>query len=257
MIERNELASAQDSLREALALARKTGLREHEIATLRNLSRIERKQSRLPAARKYLSLALEIAQKLGSTKEIAESASELTEVYVKMGDFRQALQSHRLAETMRDSLINEDKLKQIARLEFKQAVDAKERENDLLKKNMALQQAELDRDSLIRTGLFVGLGLLTVLTVVLVLAFVMKRRTNAQLDEMNRVIFKQNTQLRALNDKKNEFLGVVAHDLRNPIGAIANAIEIVSVDVDPISSAENRALLADTLASAWSTVSWM
>ena len=44
--------------------------------------------------------------------------------------------------------------------------------------------------------------------------------TNNELSNMARQLQKSNSELRKLNDIKNQFLGMAAHDLRNPIGAI-------------------------------------
>jgi len=38
-------------------------------------------------------------------------------------------------------------------------------------------------------------------------------------------------ELKKLNDKKNEFLGIAAHDLRNPLGAISGFIELLIYDI--------------------------
>ncbi|KHK01679.1 response regulator receiver sensor signal transduction histidine kinase [Desulfovibrio sp. TomC] len=44
--------------------------------------------------------------------------------------------------------------------------------------------------------------------------------TNNELSNMTRQLQKNNSELQKLNDIKNQFLGMAAHDLRNPIGAI-------------------------------------
>lgn len=247
-IEQGNLREAETSLHEGLRLARKTGVQEEEILSLQHLARIEQTKSSWQQARHYYEQALATARKIGNKKAIAECGTGLSDVLVRLGNHREALAIYRMAVAMRDSLINEDNLKEIARLEFRQTVAAKERENELLKKTMALQQAELDRDAMVQRAYVVGLTLMMVSVLVLVVAFVMKRRDNSKLDDMNRVVSRQNEELKSLNEKKNEFLGVVAHDLRNPIGAIANAMEILRMDVGDASSApSNSDVIDDTL----------
>ncbi len=46
-------------------------------------------------------------------------------------------------------------------------------------------------------------------------------RLNNELVTTQREMVKKNAQLEHLNEQKNEFLGMAAHDLRNPLGAIA------------------------------------
>ncbi|POR01494.1 hypothetical protein AU468_07990 [Alkalispirochaeta sphaeroplastigenens] len=43
---------------------------------------------------------------------------------------------------------------------------------------------------------------------------------NAEAANLNRELYKKNAELKKLNDLKNQFVGMAAHDLRNPISAI-------------------------------------
>ncbi len=54
-----------------------------------------------------------------------------------------------------------------------------------------------------------------------------KGRLISELAEQKAAIEQQNEQLRHLNDLKNSFLGIAAHDLRNPIGHIRMTTEIL------------------------------
>lgn len=40
--------------------------------------------------------------------------------------------------------------------------------------------------------------------------------------------------LREMNDEKNEFMGIVAHDLRNPLGAITGYAEIILEETETL-----------------------
>ena len=41
-------------------------------------------------------------------------------------------------------------------------------------------------------------------------------------------------QLREMNNEKNEFMGIAAHDLRNPLGAITGFAEIILEEIEPL-----------------------
>jgi two-component system sensor histidine kinase/response regulator len=41
-------------------------------------------------------------------------------------------------------------------------------------------------------------------------------------------------QLREMNDEKNEFMGIVAHDLRNPLGAVKGYAELISEETEAL-----------------------
>ncbi|MFN2343318.1 MAG: sensor histidine kinase, partial [Desulfonatronovibrio sp.] len=50
---------------------------------------------------------------------------------------------------------------------------------------------------------------------------------NNEFSNLNRELHKKNAELVKLNDLKNHFMGMAAHDLRNPIGAIQNLSEFL------------------------------
>ncbi len=63
----------------------------------------------------------------------------------------------------------------------------------------------------------------------------------SQLFEKQSAIERQNEELRALNETKNNFLGMAAHDLRNPLSVVLGATEFVlEMSGEPLSSTQRR-----------------
>jgi signal transduction histidine kinase len=60
---------------------------------------------------------------------------------------------------------------------------------------------------------------------------------NQELTNMTRQLHKTNIELKKLNDLKNHFLGVAAHDLRNPIGIIMGYSNFLLEELEPHLSA--------------------
>ncbi len=57
-------------------------------------------------------------------------------------------------------------------------------------------------------------------------------RLNNQLVAMQRELARKNAELERLNQQKNQFLGIAAHDLRNPLSAIMSYSEFLLADLD-------------------------
>lgn len=53
-----------------------------------------------------------------------------------------------------------------------------------------------------------------------------------EIETMNDQLQRQNNQLHTLNEEKNEFLGIAAHDLKNPLTGLRGMLEIMSSDDD-------------------------
>jgi len=65
-------------------------------------------------------------------------------------------------------------------------------------------------------------------------------RLNNELVNLQRQLTKQNAELERLNLLKNEFLGMAAHDLRTPLGAITAYSEFLAEDLDAVLRDEHR-----------------
>lgn len=68
-------------------------------------------------------------------------------------------------------------------------------------------------------------------------------RLNNELVNLQRELSQKNARLEELNQLKNEFLGMAAHDLRNPLAAILSYSEFLIEQAGPTMSEENRSFL--------------
>ena len=66
---------------------------------------------------------------------------------------------------------------------------------------------------------------------------------NRDLNNITRLLHQKNAQLKRLNEEKNQFLGMAAHDLRKPIGLITAYSEFLIEDVSGVLDAEQRGFL--------------
>jgi len=84
---------------------------------------------------------------------------------------------------------------------------------------LKLRQSELEID---RKNLIIYLGLVMIVFILIALFFLyrlvrLKINTNRSLSEKNEQIQQQISELNALNIEKNEMIGIIAHDLKNPL----------------------------------------
>jgi two-component system, sensor histidine kinase and response regulator len=67
---------------------------------------------------------------------------------------------------------------------------------------------------------------------------------NENLDMLNRQLVYRKKELEQLNEQKNQFIGIVAHDLRNPLTAIIGTGELLSIQLDNKLNEKQAVLLA-------------
>jgi signal transduction histidine kinase len=163
------------------------------------------------SARYYYTMQADIAQKDHNLIILREAYKSLYALEKKAGNFEKALGYHEKYATWRDSIYNEE-LKALKSVEsVKQDVEGAERA-----KNEAVLEAKLLQT---KNHLYTALagGLLVLLLAGGYLFF--KTRQSRQ------KIAQQNQQLTQLNETKDRFLGIIAHDIRSPISALSGVGE--------------------------------
>jgi signal transduction histidine kinase len=69
-------------------------------------------------------------------------------------------------------------------------------------------------------------------------------RVNNELATLQRELYKKNAELAKLNEQKNQFIGILAHDLRNPLSLVMGYAEFLEADMEGRLNDENREFLA-------------
>jgi|GEM_PF-7038934 len=147
----------------------------------------------------------------------------LAEVYAQLEQGMRAYEHHQAYVVLKDSLLNEENLREATRLEEQFAFDReKERLLQLQEQEELLLQAEIDRQDVVQYALLGGTGLLLVLLIQVGVSFRRKQQQNHQ-------IATQNTQLKSLSEFKDVWTQMVAHDMKNSLNTIigysAHALE--------------------------------
>ena len=69
-------------------------------------------------------------------------------------------------------------------------------------------------------------------------------RLNNELSNMHRELAKKNVELAQLNEEKNRFVGMAAHDIRKPLALIINYSEILKEEISPMLDQEQAEFLS-------------
>ncbi|OJJ21655.1 hypothetical protein BKI52_14195 [marine bacterium AO1-C] len=183
------------------------------------LGRIYFEQKQYKKAILYLNKGLGLAKKNHAQERAKIGYQLLAQTYEALGNYRLAYQSHQLFKQMADSLSNEKAIKKFTRLEVAYQFN---REKDSLKlaqsKEKALLSANIRQQKTAQQALGLGLGLSVLLIVTLVLFYVSKRRSN-------RLLTLTNDQLLSLDNFKQQMMGMIVHDLKNPLNSIIGLSE--------------------------------
>lgn len=223
---------------------------ESVIEALLGISKTYEALGRIEEALTNSKRAIWLASKHGYIINLENGFLQLSQQYKNTGNFREA---HRFLEHYATVI---DSLKQIQRTEHEALGDVylnalrESNQNESLLKERALQEKLITQQ---RISLFVGAGFILILGV---LVFYLKksnnrrRQINETLNLQKEEIAKQNKELEKLNQTKDKFFSIVAHDLKTPLNSLKAFTSILHKHADQLTKediVETGKLLDETL----------
>ncbi|MBX3009045.1 MAG: tetratricopeptide repeat-containing sensor histidine kinase [Melioribacteraceae bacterium] len=212
----------------ALSIDRQIENRYGEIVNENALGLLYLKTNNLAKAFEYLHQAEKDSRNTGHLDQLLDSYHNLTNYAVAINDFKMAYSYQKKYEELKEKIFGQESKNKIADLQTAFVVERKEKEAELLKLDLEYQKAT--RNYLILISILILGG---------VVLYVMKYKTEK----------KANHLLSELNESKDNFFSIIAHDLKNPIGAVSNLAELLKSDYDLMHEAERKELI-DGISSA-------
>ncbi len=204
-------------------------------------------------------------------------------VYKNMDNPVNALEFHEKYHSLKDSLMNVQRMKQIEKLKIQYETENKNKQIELLKKEKEIMSKEQRIENIWRTVLLAAIILITLVAVVFFLQYRAIKKTKNLLEEKNRVVHEQKEQLEnaleelehsnkaimedarkllILNERiaksekhlqdtnatKDKFFSIIAHDLKNPLTALLTSADLINLYFDRFdkeSIKKNLARLSD------------
>jgi len=100
--------------------------KDHIATSFNSIGNTFFRQGKPDEARNYLNKALQLSKEIGSIENIKVSYSSLTDLDSSVGNFKQALEYHKLFITFKDSLINKENSRKIIQQQMQYDFDKKE-----------------------------------------------------------------------------------------------------------------------------------
>ncbi len=224
-----DLNSALDYREKSLSIDRKINNKYGVITNLSNMGRIFTKLENFTEAEINLSQALELAIEAGY-KDLEMSIYDyFTKLYFAKKNYKEAYEFHLKYDAIKDSLFNEEKTEIIADFETAYESDKKELENSILKQS--IEKEKVYRYSSI---------IIFVLVLILVGVNYKRYQNNKTANKL----------LKELNQTKDKFFKILAHDLKNPFNTIMGYSEILIQDFHEMQDKEKYQLIKDINSSS-------
>jgi signal transduction histidine kinase len=213
---RNELDSALSAFNKALNTANRMKGRNDRAGANYNLGNLYLSKGDINKALEYALKSNEILKETDFKKMKHLNYQLLSEIFRRKKNYKKALEYNILSNQYKDSIFNEEKTKQITRMEILYRIEQKNKENEFLKREQERQKAKLEADRMTIRLQNILFGVI-VLVLILVIGFTY-------------VFYKEKLKLKEANNTKNKLFSIISHDLRGPLGNFKGLIDLLLLD---------------------------
>lgn len=178
----------------------------------------------------YAEEGIKKAKSIGYKFFVMKGYKLLAYIYERQNNYQKAFNTFRQYKNIQDSLLSNEMDTKIQVMRTRLDIKNKNEKIELLQKQAELKEAKIKQQNL--WNIFIAIALTLSLIIVGLLYRYNKKgkQINFMLEEKNQKIIHQNKKLNELDKEKDEFLGIVAHDLRSPLTGIVSAVDLLKTD---------------------------
>ena len=206
---------AEEKLLPALEIFRNNRILVSESIVLNHIGFNYMKKNDYGNAFERYTESLTIAEQIGFNNMKQKNLKELSLLMQKKNNYSEALEYYKQFVAIRDSAYTEQAHRQLLDFQVKYESEQKEKELAIINQKRLEDQLKLNQARQQRILMFGIVTILLILLGALYSRFQIKKRAQLKLSAAN-------NQLSVLNQTKNKFFTILAHDLKNPIYAFRN-----------------------------------
>lgn len=227
--QQGRLQEAYASYAEALELRKQLQDLPGISQSYHNLGNIKRKQGALEQADQLYATSLKVAVKTAASKLILNALQNLSVVYAEMGRHQKAF-VHRLQyDSIKESLYNEEKSRQLAELETKYETAKKDQELQVIEASVRQKTAE-------RNTIMMTLVITIILSLVVIIIYHQRQKVMEQLALKNQELYNHQISemlkeqeiksIHAMLEGQDRERKRIAEDLHDRLGSTLSAVKL-------------------------------
>lgn len=167
----------------------------------------------------------------------------LKNIHFSDGDFEKAMRYADSVIFLMDTIYSQDKNKLINQSQLQYELGRQQSQIELLEKESIINNQKLVNAELNKNIVYTILAAVIVIASMLFYYWRERQIQNDKLSYKNQVLDAKNKELKMLNDTKDKLFSIISHDLRAPLSALKNVLDLV--DFNLLSPSDFAQLAAD------------
>jgi signal transduction histidine kinase/Tfp pilus assembly protein PilF len=229
----------------ALEIRQKIGDKKGVAESCNNLAALYLRTNKPLDAITYGTLALEQAGESQAREQLLRSYEHLSLAYKMAGDFQKALEHKERSMAILELIQSEKQDRQLLEAENRYVLSTKENEIQRLDTLRREREREIASERKFRNILFLVAGLIFITAGLLLVLYLVKRRSNRKLQAARREVERKNQKLEELNHTKDKFFSIISHDLRGPLNSLTSFSRLLMNHTESMSKEEIKLLASD------------
>ncbi len=193
----------------------------------------------------HANLALKNGQEAQAQEQIFKSYELLSQAYKHLGEYRHALGYKELSLAINELVQSEKHERELLETQNRYVVAKKESEIQKLETLRLERERELAAQKKFRNILFLVAVLIFITAGLLLILYLVKRRSNRVLLVAKKEVQRQNDKLQELIGTKDKFFSIISHDLKGPLNSLTSFSRLLIDHTDSMSKEEIRLLAKD------------
>ena len=235
------LANYQAALEVYQSLENDKGIAE----AYNNIGVLYYQQGKIQLAVDTLNLALTAGRTSQSKDPVRKSYEYLSLCFKASGNFQKALEYKELFLAMNDFIQKEESDQKLVEAQSRYMLEQKETQIDRLESVRKQREKEIAEQQRIRNFLIILIALGGLVVALFLYLYILKRRSNKQLQVSKALIEQQNIELQNLNTTKDKFFSILGHDLRSPLNSLSSFSNLLINYFDSLTKEEIQTLAKD------------
>ncbi|MBS4001588.1 MAG: tetratricopeptide repeat-containing sensor histidine kinase [Desulfobulbaceae bacterium] len=197
------------------------------LSTQINLAYVYFLAGEVPKAITVAKESFDSAKSLGSLQFMSKGAEMLSMFYSKNGNFKEAFEFLTIHKEYNDSLSKNIYNDEMFRMRTQMDFEKKEAQISILSKENSKKQTQF-------TFLVITIVLIAIIAIIIWNRYysisklaTLVRKKNDELEHANQILEQSAVKLKQLNETKDKFLSIIAHDIRNPLSVIIGISSLI------------------------------